>query len=72
MSQSQKSTRDAEVDARYRPLSARYGDRFDAAAEEKIRNDIGRLVDAGDKLREWTLTNGDEPDFVFNPERRDG
>ncbi len=72
MSQPEKSSRDAEVDARYRSLAERYGDRFDAAAEDKIRNDIGRLVDAGEKLRTWTLANGDEPDFVFNPMRRDG
>ncbi len=72
MSGSKTSPRDAEVDARYESISKRYGDRFDAAAEEKIRNDVGRLVDAATSLREWALSNGDEPDFVFHPERRDG
>lgn len=72
MSESEKSLRDAEIDARYQSLSQRYGDRFDAAAEAKIRGDIGRLVDAATTLRKWTLANGDEPDFVFHPERRDG
>jgi hypothetical protein len=72
MSPSDASTRDAEVNARYRTLANRYGDRFDAAAEEKLRNDIGRLVDAAITLRAWALANGDEPDFVFHPERRDG
>ncbi len=71
MSGSQQS-RDAEIDARYQSLAQRYGDRFDAAGEEKIRNDIGRLVDAATTLRQWTLANGDEPDFVFQPQRRDG
>jgi len=72
MSQSASSPRDAEVDARYQALAKRYTSRFDAAAEQKIRNDIGRLVDAANTLRAWSVANGDEPDFVFHPERRDG
>jgi hypothetical protein len=72
MSESHQDERDAVVDARYRTLSVRYGERFDAAAEQKIRNDIERLVDAAETLRQTTLANGDEPDFVFSPVRRDG
>ncbi|MGA7671364.1 MAG: hypothetical protein WBW04_13145 [Nitrolancea sp.] len=72
MSESQPSARDAEVDARYQSLAHRYANRFDAAAEEKIRNDIGRLVDAALTLRQFTLANGDEPDFTFHSKRRDG
>lgn len=72
MSGTQQSPRDAEVDARYQSLAKRYGDRFDSAAEEKIRSDIGRLVDAAATLRQWMLANGDEPDFVFQPLRREG
>lgn len=72
MNQSASSSRDAEVDARYQSLAKRYGERFDAPGQEKIRGDIGRLVDAANTLRAWTLANGDEPDFVFHAERRDG
>lgn len=72
MSESQPNARDAEVDARYQSLAQRYSDRFDAAAEEKIRTDIGRLVDAALTLRQFELANGDEPDFVFQSKRRDG
>ena len=72
MSESQPTARDAEVNARYQSLAHRYGDRFDAKAEEKIRNDIGRLVDAALTLRQFALSNGDEPDFAFNAKRRDG
>ncbi len=71
MGGSNMSPRDAEVDARYQSIAKRYGDRFDEAAEAKIRNDVGRQVDAAISLREWSLSNGDEPDFVFHPERRD-
>jgi hypothetical protein len=72
MSESHQDERDALIDARYRTLAVRYGDRFDAAAEQKIRNDIGRLVDAAAALRQLPLANGDEPDFVFSAVRRDG
>lgn len=72
MSETERSTREAETDARFQSLSHRYGDRFDAAAEKKIRDDIGRLVDAALTLRKWTVANGDEPDLTFHPERRDG
>ena len=72
MSESQPTARDAEIQARYQSLAHRYSDRFDTAAEEKIRNDIGRLVDAAQMLRQFKLANGDEPDFVFQPKRRDG
>jgi hypothetical protein len=72
MSESEQAARDAEVDARYQTIAKRYGDRFDQAAEDKIRNDIGRLVDAAVTLRKWSIANGDEPDFVFRPKRRDG
>ena len=72
MRESNQDERDAIIDARYRTLAVRYGDRFDAAAEQKIRNDIGRLVDAAEALRQLPLANGDEPDFVFSAVRRDG
>jgi hypothetical protein len=72
MSDSHQDERAAVVEARYRTLAVKYGDRFDAAAEQKIRDDIGRLVDAAETLRQISLGNGDEPDFVFSPVRRDG
>jgi hypothetical protein len=72
MSESHQDERDAIIDARYHTLAVRYGDRFDAAAEQKIRDDIGRLVDAAAALRQLPLANGDEPDFVFSAVRRDG
>jgi len=72
MRESNQDERDAIIDARYRILAVKYGDRFDAAAEQKIRNDIWRLVDAAEALRQLPLANGDEPDFVFSAVRRDG
>jgi len=72
MSELHQDAREAIIDARYRTLAAKYGDRFDAAAEQKIRNDIGRLVDAAEALRQLPVANGDEPDFVFSATRRDG
>lgn len=72
MSESQPDARAAVVEARYQMLAARFGDRFDAAAEEKLRGDLRRLVDAAEALRALPLANGDEPDFVFPPVRRDG
>ncbi|HEX3723793.1 MAG TPA: hypothetical protein VHV31_13435 [Nitrolancea sp.] len=72
MSDSHPDERDTVVDARFRTLAVKYGERFDAAAEAKIRNDIGKLVDAAETLRKLPLANGDEPDFAFQPVRRDG
>lgn len=71
MSESQQSERDKVVAARFQSIAARFGDRFDAAAEEKIRNDLGRLVDAADALRSVPLANGDEPDFIFHATREE-
>jgi hypothetical protein len=72
MSGSQSDARAAVVEARYQMLAARFGDRFDAAAEEKLRADLARLVEAAETLRAFPVANGDEPDFVFPPVRRDG
>ena len=72
MSESHQDERDTVIEARFRTLAVKYGERFDAAAEQKIRDDIGRLVDAAETLRQVALGNGDEPDFVFSPVRRDG
>jgi len=72
MSESHQDARDAVVEARFRALTVKFGERFDAAAEEKIRNDIAKLVDAAETLRKFRVGNGDEPDFVFQAVRRDG
>lgn len=72
MSGSQSDARAAIVEARYQMLAARFGDRFDAAAEGKLRADLDKLVEAAENLRAFPVANGDEPDFVFPPVRRDG
>ena len=50
---------------------ARYGERLDEAAVEKVRGEIAELVKAAETLRAYRLTNADEPDFVFRAYRRE-
>src|SRR6185369_7150610 len=57
----------AEADLAYETLMRKYGTRF----SEEQKRDIRRLVNAQqsalDKLRAFSVTNGDEPATVFKP-----
>ena len=60
-------TRATIVDARMAELLARYGTRFDDEQQAQLREEVGKLFDAGQELRAVPLTNADEPELVFRP-----
>ena len=59
--------RDRIVEARLAEVLARYGDRFDEEQQGTLREEIGKLYDAGEGLRQVRLTNADEPELIFHP-----
>ena len=69
MSADTRGSRDAVAAALGDAVLARYGDRLDEAAAEKVRAEIEELLTAAEMLRAYRLTNADEPDFVFRPYR---
>jgi hypothetical protein len=44
---------------------ARFGDRLDDAQREVLIKTAVQFEEAADDLRQWELTNGDEPDTSF-------
>jgi hypothetical protein len=62
---------DGIVEARLAQAKARFGDRFDAAQWETIRENIKDLKKCGDRLRVVPMGNADEPEIVFVPYRAD-
>jgi hypothetical protein len=62
---------DGIVEARLAQAKARFGDRFDAAQWEAIRDNIKDLKECGDRLRAVPMGNADEPEIVFVPYRAD-
>jgi hypothetical protein len=62
---------DAIVEARLAQAKARFGDRFDAAQWEAIRESIKDIKKCGDRLRPVPMANADEPEIVFVPYRAD-
>ena len=58
-----------EVDARMDLILARYGKYLDDAAKKSVRAEVESIVKRGEQLREFALTNGDEPFPVFTPYR---
>ncbi len=44
---------------------ARFGDRLDAQQQELLIKTARQLESAAEDLREWELSNGDEPDTSF-------
>ncbi|MFP6593618.1 MAG: hypothetical protein VB860_01405 [Dehalococcoidia bacterium] len=44
---------------------ARFGDRFDDVQREVLIRTAVQFEEAAEDLRQWELTNGDEPDTSF-------
>lgn len=59
----------AEINARMDLILSRYGASLDEAARNAIRLDLESIVRRADALRQFELTNGDEPFPVFIPYR---
>ncbi|MBI3977436.1 MAG: hypothetical protein HY331_04540 [Chloroflexi bacterium] len=59
------------AEAMAKTLEARHAGRFTVEEIATIRTRIGRYLAAADKLREYRLSNADEPDLVFMPYRRE-
>lgn len=53
-------------------LDAQFPGRFGEAEQAQIREQIERNLESRDKLGQVSLTNADEPDFVFHPLRSEG
>jgi len=47
-------------------IRAQYGDRLSEADLAVVTRQIENGLERADKIRKATLTNGDEPDFVFS------
>ncbi len=58
-----------EIEARMALILARYGDSLDEAARKAILIDVESIVRRADALRNYELTNGDEPFPIFVPYR---
>jgi hypothetical protein len=63
--------RERIVDARLALAKARFGDRFDQAQWDAIRENIAGMTKCGDALRAVAMGNDDEPEIVFVPFRAD-
>ncbi len=63
--ESKVNVRQAIVDGLASVLVARYPGRFSDEQVEQIRRQIGQLVEAGERLRAFHLTNSDEPEPIF-------
>jgi hypothetical protein len=59
-----------EVEARFRVVADRYGDRLTPDELEEVRKAIEANLDAAYALRSIKLENWDEPFSVFKPLRR--
>ena len=66
------NVREAVVDGLVSVLVARYPRRFAGDQIEQIRKQIEQLVEAGERLRTFRLTNADEPDPIFHAVREEG
>ena len=53
-------------------VRALYGDRLSAEEEERVADELRRMVEAAEALRRVPLTNADEPDVLFRPYRGEG
>ena len=73
MSQAEANTantdtrREAIVVGMMAELLGRYGERFDEEQRQQLREEVGKLYDAGQALRRFPLRNWDEPELVFQP-----
>ena len=62
---------DGIVDGRLAQAKARFGDRFEAAQWDAIREDMKKSIEQSNRLRAVPMGNGDEPEIVFVPYRAD-
>ncbi|HET7037924.1 MAG TPA: hypothetical protein VFI42_19780 [Thermomicrobiaceae bacterium] len=61
------SRRETIVDGLLAELLGRYGERFDKEQRAALREEVGKLYDAGQALRHFPLRNADEPELIFQP-----
>lgn len=59
--------RETIVDGLMTELLGRYGERFDEQQRAALREEVGKLYDAGQALRRFSLRNADEPELIFQP-----
>ena len=59
------SARQAEIDSRVADVFRRYGDRLSAEQKTEVRRLAGELQKSLDKLRAYSLGNGDQPASVL-------
>ena len=62
---------DGIVDARLAQAKARFGDRFEAAQWDTIREDMKKSIEQRNRLRAVPMDNANEPEIVFVPYRAD-
>lgn len=62
----------ADVEALFRMVRDRYGDRLDAEQLEEVKQGVEAISEAAQALRAVKLENGDEPLSTFTPYRADG
>lgn len=62
---------DLTVEGLLAVTEAEFGDRLDDEGRANVRRQIERIVANSRALSAYTLTNGQEPDFVFTA-RREG
>jgi CO dehydrogenase/acetyl-CoA synthase beta subunit len=63
---------DAVVEARLAEVTARAGGLISAQQRDQVKTRIERAVELGQKVRATPMANGDEPEVVFQPYRREG
>lgn len=69
--ENQSSDRDRLVVARLEQISATGGIELSQDQTDQLLDKIARLLDLGAKVRSTPMTNGDEPEIVFAPYRRE-
>jgi len=57
----------AEADARYRAIVAKYSDRFSEAQKADLQRLCFALQPQLDSLRAWSVSNSDQPALYFKP-----
>ena len=61
-----------EVEALFKLVQTRYGDRLSSIELEEVRKGVSAMVEAVESMRSVKLANSDEPDFTFRPYKKEG
>ena len=69
---SESKSESGEAETLFQMVSARYGDRLDAAQLEEVKKGVEAIAEAAKALRAVKLENGDEPLSIFTPYRAEG